>query len=129
MSNIERRREQALNVRPVVRRLPSAAEVQEQDCLTWGDKRLDRVQESHHVVLIRQHEREAVEGAAREARDAFIDMAAVEARRRVNTEMKEQLLRANRETQIMAGEDAELRAKFSLLDDDLFQFARLRGLR
>jgi hypothetical protein len=129
MPNIERRRDQAINVRPVVRAVPTVRTVEENDRLTWTDKRLDRVQESRHIVTIREYERAAIEGAAAEAASGFVDVAAIEARRRVNMAAKEEMLRARRETLIMAGEDDELRMKMSLLDDDLFQYARLRGLR
>ncbi len=129
MPNIERRRDQAINVRPVVRAVPTVRTVEEDDRLTWTDKRLDRVQESRHIVTIREYEREAIEGAAEQAAAGFVDVAAIEARRRINTAAKEEMLRARRETMIMAGEDDELRMKMSLLDDDFFQYARLRGLR
>ncbi|MCF6743553.1 hypothetical protein E9529_04550 [Blastococcus sp. KM273128] len=129
MPNIERRRDQAINVQPVVRAVPTVHTVEENDRLTWIDKRLDRVQESRHIVTIREHERGAIEGAAEQAAAGFVDVAAIEARRRINTAAKEEMLRARRETLIMAGEDDELRMKMSLLDDDLFQYARLRGLR
>src|SRR4051812_8770679 len=105
MPNTERRRDQAINVRPVVRAVPTVRTVEENDQLTWTDKRLDRVQESRHIVTIREYERAAIEGAAAEAASGFVDVAAIEARRRVNMAAKEEMLRARRETLIMAGED------------------------
>lgn len=84
----------------------------------------DRRHEAEHVLAIRDHERQAREQVTAAAVEAVADIAWLEARARVNTEAKYALERAHRESQVVAGDDPELRAKFGLLDDDNFQEVR-----
>jgi|tagenome__1003787_1003787.scaffolds.fasta_scaffold20368325_2 hypothetical protein len=133
-----RRRTEVVNVgraRPV----PPFPYVHDGDDLTRADRRLDERLQSHHVVALRQIRREAEQGADLLKRDgviatagietnALVTKAAILARRQYNYEVKQQLLRARRESQILAGDDPELAAKCAVLDDDLFQEARLLGL-
>lgn len=86
---------------------------------------MDRRREGRHVVRVRDLQREAVEGAAEQARTAFVKIAEAEARRRVLTELKFNVHRAQKESQLLAGEDPELQAKFAVLDDDFFQAERI----
>jgi hypothetical protein len=85
---------------------------------------LDRRHEAQHVVAIRDSERQAREQVAAAAVEAVADIAWIEARAKVNTEAKYTLERARRESQVLAGDDAELRSKFVLMDDDNFQEVR-----
>jgi hypothetical protein len=87
--------------------------------------RVDRRNESRHILAIRELQREAIEGAAVEARNAFIKAAAIEAGRRGLTEAKFQLHRARTESKILAGDDLELASKFAQLDDDYYGYVRL----
>jgi hypothetical protein len=130
MSNIERRRADNL---PVVRPTPPLPSTYIDGLgpvpiFTRRDARADRCSESHHLLAIRQLQRQAIEGAAVEVRNAYVDAAAIEARRRVLTEAKFQLHRARKESQILAGDDLELAAKFAQLDDDYFTVVRQVGM-
>jgi hypothetical protein len=69
----------------------------------------------------------AVELAASEAADLYVKLARLEARSRFLTEAKFGIERANKESQILAGDDPVLKAKFAILDDDLFAAVRLEG--
>jgi hypothetical protein len=95
--------------------------------LSRRDMHVDRRNAARHVIAVRDLQRQAVEGAAIEAGRAFVQAAAVEARRRVLTEAKFQLHRARKESQILADDDLELAAKFAQLDDDFFASVRLLG--
>ena len=132
MSTIERRRTDNL---PVVRPTPPLPRTDRYTdglasvpVFTRRDARIDRCNESHHLLAIRELQRQAIEGAAVEARNAYVDAAAMEARRRVLTESKFQLHRARKESQILAGDDLELAAKFAQLDDDYFTVVRQVGM-
>ena len=132
MSNLERRRADNLPVARPTPPLPSTDRYSDGfasvPVFTRRDARTDRCNESHHLLAIRQLQRQAIEGAAVEARNAYIDTAAIEARRRVLTEAKFQLHRARKESQILSGDDLELAAKFAQLDDDYFAFVRMVGM-
>jgi hypothetical protein len=93
--------------------------------LTSHDVRVDRRNESRFILAIRQLQREALVGAAVEARDAFIKNAAMDAHRGTVTEAKFVLHRARKESQILAADDLELAAKYAQLDDDLYHYARM----
>ena len=95
--------------------------------LSRRDVHVDRRNAARHVLAVRDLQRQAVEGAAIQAGSAFVEAATIEARRRVLTETKFQLHRARKESQILAGDDPELAAKFALLDDDFFTSVRLLG--
>jgi hypothetical protein len=132
MTNMERRRAENLPAARPTPPLPSGFvrpnDLDRPPVMTRFDARLDRERESRHILAIRNLQRQAVEGAAIEARNAFIYAAAIEGRRRVKTEAKFELHRARKESQILAGDDLELAAKFAVLDDDLFADVRLIGL-
>jgi hypothetical protein len=132
MTNIEHRRAENL---PAVRPTPPLPNANwRADDLDWlpimtrRDARIDQHRKSRHVLTIRDLQRQALEGAAVEARNAYVDGALMEARRRVLTEAKFQLERARKESQILAGDDLELAAKFAQLDDDYYRFVRLLGM-
>ncbi len=127
MSNIQRRRDDAVNVVPP-RPVPGYRVVQEVDQLSRADQRLDRYRESGHQLALRDLRREFEERQAEVVVQASLAVELLKARRRFNYEAKQELLRARKESQILAGDDLELTAKFSLLDDDMFQAARLLGL-
>ncbi len=132
MSSIERRRRAetlpaALPTPPLPTDYLRTADLDRVPALTRHDVRVDRRAEARHILTVREVQRRAIEGAAVEAGQAFVDAAAVEAQRRVLTESKFQLQRARKESQILAGDDPELAAKFALLDDDFFTFVRLTG--
>jgi hypothetical protein len=132
MSNVERRRTENLPAARPTPPLPSAYvtmnDLERLPIMTRHDLRIDQRNESRHILAIRNLQRQAIEGAAVEARNAYVDSAAIESRRRALTETKFQLQRARKESQILAGDDPELAAKFALMDDDFFGFARLVGM-
>jgi hypothetical protein len=132
MTNSERRRAENLPAARPTPPLPSGyLRVNEPDRLpimTRHDVHIDQRNQSRHILVIRNLQRQAIEGAAVEARNGYVDAAAIEARRRVLTEAKFQLQRARQESQILAGDDLELAAKFAQLDDDYFHFVRLVGM-
>lgn len=131
MTSMERRN-QAMPVARPIPPLPTSYrrtdDLEQHPALSRGDVRRDRRREAAHVLVIRDMQRDAVEGAAAEARDAFVDIARTEAQRRALTEVKMQLQRARKESQILAGDDPELAAKFAMLDDDWFTALRMSRL-
>jgi hypothetical protein len=133
MSNIERRRRAAgLPAAQPTPLMPTsylrADDLEWHPALTRHDVRADRRNEARHILAVRQIQRQAIEGAADEARKAFIDAAAIEAGRHRLTEAKFQLHRARKESQILAGDDLDLAAKYAQLDEDYFVFLRLMGM-
>ena len=132
MSNFEHRRTENLPAARPTPPLPSGYlrpnDLDRLPAMTRYHARLDRERESRHILAIRELQRQAVQGAGLKARDAYIAAANIEAGRRRLTEAKYQLQRAQMESQIMAGDDPVLKAKFALLDDDYFQFVRMDGL-
>jgi hypothetical protein len=133
MTNLERRRGERLPAARPTPQLPSAYlradDLERVPVLTWRDIRIDRRNESRHILELRELQREAIEGAAAIARDAYIDIAAIDARRRINSEAKYELHLAKKESQILADEDLELAAKYARLDDDLYADVRWIGLQ
>jgi hypothetical protein len=133
MSNIEDHRAENLPVARPTLPLPSgylrSNDLNRLPVMNRHDVRFDKDRESRHILTLREIHRQAVQGAALKDRDAYIDGATIEADRRKLTEAKFQLQRAHMESQILAGEDPELKAKFALLDDDYFQSVRLGGLK
>ncbi len=145
MSYIERRGE-ARHLAPTVP-LPTAGPLSYR--AASGLSRREQKREEAHAEHIEELRRDAVEGAAVVARDAFIVAAHVEAEGRIEqvrvkaeadalmaedeaqarrlSELKWHLLRAKRESQLVA-DDMELSAKFAELDDDYFRGRRARGL-
>jgi hypothetical protein len=132
MTNLERRRGERLPAARPTPQLPSAYlredDLERVPVLTRHDIRVDRRNESHHILAIRQLQREAIEGAATVARDAYIDIAAIEAAGRTATEIKFMLHRAKKESQIL-GDDLELAAKYAQIDDDVYGYVRWVGLQ
>jgi small-conductance mechanosensitive channel len=102
--------------------------IEEQEQLNWGDQRLDRRLESRHFVELREHRREAAVGMSEKTRDAAIAAGAIEAKRKYLYELKQQLLRARQESEVLARGDVALMAEFSALDEDLYQTGRLYGM-
>ena len=88
----------------------------------------DRRNEDAHVVSIRQAVRDVELARVEVAKKLAIDQAEMDADARRVTEQKFHLHRAQKESQILGGEDPELRAKFAILDDTLFMLYRQRGL-
>lgn len=132
MSNIEpRRRTEYLPAARPTPPLPTSYlrsdDLERIPVLSRHDVHVDRRNAARHVLAVRELQRQAVEGAAVQAGNAFVEAAAIEARRRVLTEAKFQLHRARKESQILAGDDLELAAKFAQLDDDFFTSVRLLG--
>lgn len=132
MSNIEpRRRTEYLPAARPTPPLPNSYlrsdDLERIPVLSRRDVHVDRRNAARHVLAVREMQRQAVEGAAVEAGAAFVQAAAIEARRRVLTETKFQLHRARKESQILAADDLELAAKFAQLDDDFFTSIRLLG--
>jgi hypothetical protein len=132
MSNFEDRRTENLPAARPTPPLPSGYlrphDLDRLPAMTRHDARVDQQRESWHILAMRNMQRQAVEGAGLKARDAYIAAAKIEAGRRRLTEAKFQLQRAQMESQIMAGDDPVLKAKFAVLDDDYFQAVRLVGL-
>jgi len=129
MSNQEARRAANLPMARPTPQLPSAYlrtdGLERVPVLTGHDVRVDRRNESRHILFLRELQREAIEGAAVEARDAFIIAAGIDARGRTLTEKKLQLRRARMDSKILADDDLELAAKYAQLDDDYFHDLRL----
>lgn len=88
----------------------------------WG--LVDRRAESRHVLGIRQIERQTQRAIAGEARDALVALARQERLSRELDEAKFKLERAKRTSQIVAGDDPELRMQFDILDTEFFQQVR-----
>jgi hypothetical protein len=132
MTNFERRHAENLPATRPTPPLPSSYarpnDLDRPPVMSRYDVRIDQRHQSRHILAIRDKQRQAIEGAADEARDAYVDIAAIEAHRRKLTEAKFQVQRARRESQILAGDDPELAAKFAVLDDEYFAFVRLVGL-
>ena len=132
MSNFEDRRTENLPAARPTPPLPSGYlrphDLDRLPAMTRHDARVDQQRESWHILAMRNMQRQAEEGAGLKARNAYIAMASIEAKRRWLTEAKWQVQRAEMESQIMAGDNPVLKAKFALLDDDYFQFVRLDGL-
>lgn len=89
---------------------------------------VDRRNEATHVVAVRQLMREAELARIEVAKQLSHDLDQIEADARKVTEQKFRLQRAQKESQILAGDDPELRAKFAVLDDDLFARYRQMGM-
>jgi hypothetical protein len=96
--------------------------------VTRRDARLDRERESWHIIQMQQLRREADEVAAEKVAEVYVAGQFIKARRVFNTEAKYELLRARKESQILAGEDPELAAKYALMDDDLYHTVRAVGM-
>jgi hypothetical protein len=133
MSDIERqRRPEPLPATHITPPLPTADQRtydwDQTPSLTRHDRRLDQRAESRHILTVRGVQRRAIEAAAVKTGQTFADAAAIEAQRRVLSEAKFQLQRAQKESQILAGDDLELAAKFAQLDDDYFSFVRRTGM-
>jgi hypothetical protein len=88
----------------------------------WG--LADRRREGRHVLIVRDLERQTQEGIAREARDALVALARQERLSRELDEAKLKLERARRTSQIVAGDDPELRMQFEILETEFFQQIR-----
>lgn len=88
----------------------------------------DRKLESEHVVAVRQVMREVERNRLETAKNLAADLDQIESDARRTTEQKFALQRAQKESQILGGDDPELRAKFGVLDDDLFTRYRQMGL-
>lgn len=88
----------------------------------WGVT--DRRREGRHVLIVRDLERQTQEGLAKEARDALVALARQERLARELDEAKFKLERAKRTSQIVAGDDPELRVQFDILDAEFFQQLR-----
>lgn len=86
---------------------------------------LDRRHERHHVVAIRDMEREARERVARSAVEAAADIAWIQGRARVNTEAKFAIDRAQKESEVLAQGDPIKQMKFAILDDEFFSQTRV----
>lgn len=84
----------------------------------------DRRHEGEHVLAIRDEERKAREAVAAAAGTAVADIAWLEARTKVRTEVKYLLSRAQRESVIIADGNPELQVKFGMIDDDAYLEAR-----
>ncbi len=104
MSNIQRRQGDAVNVVPP-RPVPGYRVVQEVDQLSRADQRLDRYRESGHQLALRDLRREFEERQAEVVVQASLAVELLKARRRYNYEAKQELLRARKESQILAGDD------------------------
>ncbi len=85
---------------------------------------VDRRNEASHAVTMREMHREYERERFEIARRLALDLDEIDADSRLRTEMKFRLHRAKKESDIL-GEDAELRAKFGVLDDD--QFVKFRA--
>jgi hypothetical protein len=86
---------------------------------------VERRREGRHTLQLNEVRRRAELEVANERRQLIGQVARLEHMARATTEAKYRLHRAKKETEILAGEDPELRAKFALLDDDLLQYMRL----
>lgn len=89
---------------------------------------LDRRNEAEHVVAVRQAVRDVELARIEVAKRLTADLDVMDADARRVTEQKFHLHRAQKESQILGGEDLELRAKFGVLDDDLFARYRQMGM-
>lgn len=89
----------------------------------------DRRNEDQHVVAVRELVREVERARLEVARRLACELNEMEAETRSLTEQKFHLHRAQKESQVLASDDPELRAKFAVLDDDLFGSFRRRRLR
>ena len=87
---------------------------------------IDRRKEHEHVVAVRQAVRDVEMVRLQVAQALARDFAELDAHARRLTEQKFHLHRAHKESEILGADDAELRAKFAVLDDD--QFARFRQM-
>ena len=89
---------------------------------------LDRRNEDTHVVAIRQAVRDVELARVEVAKKLAVETAVMDADARKVTEQKFHLHRAQKESQILGSDDPELRAKFAVLDDDLFARYRQIGM-
>lgn len=94
----------------------------------WGTREgnIDRRNEARHAVAVRQATRDVELARIEVAKRLAFSLDVMEADARTLTEQKYHLHRAQKESQVLGGDDPELRAKFAVLDDDLF--ARYRQL-
>jgi hypothetical protein len=74
---------------------------------------------------MRQYRRDAEAAIAEQGKQLVDRVARMEAHARATTEVKFKLQRARKESLILADEDPELKAKFGILDDELFQLLRI----
>jgi hypothetical protein len=84
----------------------------------------DRQHEGRHVVRMRDLQRDAIEGVAAQAWQEIELNAWIESRSRAMTDAKFEMMRTQRESEILAGEDPVLKAKFAILDDEFFRDLR-----
>lgn len=89
---------------------------------------LDRRSEEQHVVAVRQAMRDVELARIEVAKELAHDLDRMEADGRKVTEQKYLLHRAKKESEVLGGDDPELRAKFAVLDDDLFARYRQLGM-
>lgn len=89
---------------------------------------IDRRNEARHAVAVRQATRDVEIARVEVAKKLASTLDVLEAEARTLTEQKYHLHRAQKESQILGGDDPELRAKFAVLDDDLFGKWRQRGV-
>lgn len=89
---------------------------------------LDRRNEDAHVVAVRQAVRDVELARVEVAKKLAVELAVMDADGRRVTEQKYQLHRARKESEVLGGDDLELRAKFAVLDDDLFARYRQMGM-
>ena len=87
---------------------------------------IDRRHEGQHVVRMRDLQRQAIEAAAEQAKEAFEFEAWQEARGRALSDAKYQVLRNHKESAFLAEQDPVLQAEFGVLDDEYYRDVRLR---
>ncbi len=90
---------------------------------------VDRRHESEHALAIRDIERGAREDVAAAAAAAAADIADIEGRARVVSDIKYMVDRAAKESALLAQGDPVKEMKYSILDDELFAYSRARANR
>lgn len=92
----------------------------------------DRRAEQSHALAMREVARQMERHAAMAYAQLAEDLVEMEVDSRKLSESKWSITRAQKESEVLGNGDAELSAKFSILDDDFFQRRRaqlLDGLR
>jgi hypothetical protein len=122
-----RRRSEAVNVgrpRPVSR----VRVIEEEDQMTWGDRRLDRNLQSRHTLELRQYRRDVEAAAAEAARNAADAAAIIENLRKYFDQCKEQEFLAWQRSESLAAGNMALTANFSHYDEALHRASVLLGM-
>lgn len=88
----------------------------------------DRQASSEHALAMREVSRRMELQMARTYERMVTEVGQMQAEAKLQTELKWHLVRNHKESQVLAGDDPELKAQMAVLDDEFFHRQRARML-